>query len=140
MPVARDWPELKAAGFFFGYQSVVWSVVLLQPGGGLLVAMVVKYADNILKGFATSLSIIMSCVASYFLFNFTVTPHFVAGASMVLYAVYVYGSSPPVAAGKGGGSGGGGGAKVPKAKLSGKALGDRPLKGQPESPRRCDDE
>ena len=62
------WPE----GFFFGYSGVVWAVVLLQAGGGLLVAMVVKYADNILKGFATSLSIILSCVASYFLFDFRV--------------------------------------------------------------------
>ena len=47
--------------------------VLLQAGGGLLVAMVVKYADNILKGFATSLSIIISCCASYFLFGFVVS-------------------------------------------------------------------
>ena len=78
-----------------------------------------RYADNILKGFATSLSIIISCVASYFLFNFVVstrisspgllsvsttfpTPvyafwqvnvRFIFGAALVLYAVYVYGSS-----------------------------------------------
>ena len=35
--------------------------------GGLVIAAVIKYADNILKGFATSLSIILSSVCSYFL-------------------------------------------------------------------------
>jgi solute carrier family 35 (UDP-sugar transporter), member A1/2/3 len=39
--------------------------------GGLIVALVVRFADNILKGFATSLSIIVSGIVSmyvYFLF------------------------------------------------------------------------
>ena len=69
--------SLREKGFWHGYNSVVWGVVLLQAGGGLLVAMVVKYADNILKGFATSLSIIISCCASYFLFGFVVNARFV---------------------------------------------------------------
>ncbi len=33
--------------------------------GGLVIAAVIKYADNILKGFATSLSIILSSIISY---------------------------------------------------------------------------
>ena len=32
----------------------------------MVVAVVIKYADNILKGFATSLSIILSSLISYF--------------------------------------------------------------------------
>ena len=36
-------------GFFYGYNNVVVTVVLLQAAGGLLVALVVKYADNIQK-------------------------------------------------------------------------------------------
>ena len=38
-----------------------------QALGGLVIAAVIKYADNILKGFATSLSIILSSIVSYFL-------------------------------------------------------------------------
>ena len=38
-----------------------------QALGGLVIAAVIKYADNILKGFATSLSIILSTLISYFL-------------------------------------------------------------------------
>jgi len=45
-----------------------------QAFGGLVVAAVVKYADNILKGFATSVSIIVSSLVSfYFLGDFTPT-------------------------------------------------------------------
>lgn len=45
--------------------AVKHTVLYLQALGGLVVAMVIKYADNILKGFATSLSIIISALISY---------------------------------------------------------------------------
>lgn len=49
-------------------------VAFLQALGGLVIAAVIKYADNILKGFATSLSIIMSTLISYlFLQDFVPT-------------------------------------------------------------------
>jgi UDP-sugar transporter A1/2/3 len=35
-------------------------VIILYAVGGLTVAVVMKFADNILKGFATSVSIIVS--------------------------------------------------------------------------------
>ena len=53
-----DEASITANGFFHGYNNIVWCVIFLSAGGGLLVALVVKYADNILKGFATSGSII----------------------------------------------------------------------------------
>ena len=37
--------------------------------GGLLVAMAMKYADNILKGFATSASIVMSAIINTLFFG-----------------------------------------------------------------------
>ena len=50
-----------------------------------------RYADNILKGFATSISIIVSAIASVFIFNFKVSLYFVVGACLVLYATMMYG-------------------------------------------------
>jgi len=38
----------------------------------LIVAFVVRYADNILKGFASSFSIILSSICSVYLFGFFV--------------------------------------------------------------------
>ncbi|KAK7035287.1 hypothetical protein VNI00_012054 [Paramarasmius palmivorus] len=67
-----------------------WATVAIQVFGGLVTAIVIKYSDNILKGFATSLSIILSFLASVVLFNFCITPSFVIGASTVLCATWMY--------------------------------------------------
>lgn len=82
-------------GFFFGFDFVVWVVVSLQSFGGLVVAVVVKYADNILKGFATSAAIILSCIASVYFFEFELTLQFTAGATLVIVAVYMYSKFVP---------------------------------------------
>lgn len=83
------------AGVFTGYSPLVWFVISQQAMGGLIVALVVRYADNILKGFATSLSIILSCIASVFLFDYTITLMFSAGAVLVMAAIYLYGMPQP---------------------------------------------
>lgn len=49
-----------------------------------------QYSDNILKGFATSLSIVLSSVASVALFNLRITPPFLAGSAVVLGATWMY--------------------------------------------------
>lgn len=89
-----DFTNITTKGFFHGYDLFVVYLVLLQAGGGLLVAMVVKYADNILKGFATSLSIIISCVASIYLFEFTLTFQFAFGSLLVIVSIFLYGYVP----------------------------------------------
>lgn len=86
----NDGAAISQNGFFYGYTSMVWCVIFNQAFGGLLVAVVVKYADNILKGFATSFSIVVSTVASVYLFGFHVDLMFTAGAGLVIGAVYMY--------------------------------------------------
>eukprot|EP00063_Salmo_salar_P050257 XP_014025092.1 PREDICTED: UDP-N-acetylglucosamine transporter-like isoform X2 [Salmo salar] len=63
---AYDGERVRESGMFKGYNTITWTVVALQALGGLVIAAVIKYADNILKGFATSLSIILSTLISYF--------------------------------------------------------------------------
>lgn len=70
------WKEGEAiakTGFFAGYNWVVWLAILFQAAGGVIVALVINYADNIAKNFATSVSIVLSCVASAYFFDFVVT-------------------------------------------------------------------
>jgi len=93
---ANDWDKVRTVGFFHGYDLAVWSVILLMSLGGLVVAVVVKYADNILKGFATSGSIIIACVASMYLFDFQLSVQFSVGTALVLIAVYMYSKFVPV--------------------------------------------
>lgn len=89
-----DGSIIKEQGFFFGYNGFVHYLIVLQAGGGLIVALVVKYADNILKGFATSLAIIISCISSIYLFNFVLTLQFTLGALLVICSIFLYGYSP----------------------------------------------
>ncbi|KAI9352712.1 nucleotide-sugar transporter-domain-containing protein [Obelidium mucronatum] len=86
-----DGPAVMNKGFFYGYNGWTFGAIACQALGGLLVSLVVKYADNILKGFATSLSIILSAVASMVLFDFELSTSFVVGCGFVLYATHLYG-------------------------------------------------
>ena len=65
--------------------------------GGLVIAAVIKYADNILKGFATSISIILSSIVSYFLLkDFEPSTLFIIGSSFVIAATFLYGYEKPI--------------------------------------------
>ncbi|CAG8458598.1 8569_t:CDS:1 [Scutellospora calospora] len=86
----KDGSDVWEKGFFFGYNLTVVGAIACQAVGGIIVALVVKYADNILKGFATSISIIISFIASVYLFDFPVTGTFLIGSVMVLIATYTY--------------------------------------------------
>lgn len=89
--VMKDGTKIAENGFFHGYNGVVYAAVMLQAVGGIIVALCVKYADNIAKNFATSISILISFLASvYFFPNFEVTPNFIIGAAVVVYATYLY--------------------------------------------------
>ncbi|KAJ2234288.1 UDP-galactose transporter Gms1 [Coemansia sp. RSA 1722] len=91
-----DGPGVRRDGFLYGYDKWTWLAISFQALGGLVVAVVVKYADNILKGFATSVSIVLSCLASVVLFDFHVSFMFVVGAMLVIYATYLYGAADRV--------------------------------------------
>merc|ERR1719237_2047928 len=95
MAFMKDGAEIVNNGFFFGYDLFVVYLVGMNATGGLLVAVVVKYADNILKGFACSLAIIITCVASIFIFDFTLSFQFSVGAVLVIGSIFLYGYQPP---------------------------------------------
>lgn len=92
----NDGPKVTEKGFFFGYDYVVWTVICLQSFGGLVVAVVVKYADNILKGFATSGAIIISCIAAIYFFDFHLSLQFFVGATLVIISVFMYSKYVPM--------------------------------------------
>jgi len=89
-----DGAKISEHGFFHGYDNFVWFTVAQNALGGLLVAVVVKYADNILKGFACSLAIIITCVASIFIFDFSLSLQFTVGAACVIGSIFLYGYQP----------------------------------------------
>ncbi|KAK5941358.1 hypothetical protein PMZ80_006636 [Knufia obscura] len=93
-----DNEQIARDGFWHGYNSTVWAVIILQAIGGLTVAVVITWTDNILKGFATSASVIVSTIATALLWDFDLTPLFLIGMVAVLAATHMYTlSSAPAA-------------------------------------------
>ncbi|KAF9051011.1 hypothetical protein BDZ89DRAFT_977141 [Hymenopellis radicata] len=94
LPILYHSPPTRSHGFIpdllRNFGGWAWATVMIQVFGGLVTAIVIKYSDNILKGFATSLSIVLSFLASVALFDFRITPSFVIGASTVLCATWMY--------------------------------------------------
>ncbi|XP_032876735.1 CMP-sialic acid transporter [Amblyraja radiata] len=87
----NDGAQVLEKGFFFGYTHWVWIVILLASLGGLYTSVVVKYTDNIMKGFSAAAAIVISTAASVLLFGLQLTLNFVAGTILVCVSIYYYG-------------------------------------------------
>lgn len=83
-------PEKASLSYFHGFTFWPWVLVCLQAGGGLLVAAVIKYADNVLKGLATGVSVCFGTAVSFLLFGTPITGQFLVGAVMILVSVYFF--------------------------------------------------
>ena len=89
----RDGERLRAnEGAFQGYDGVVLLVIALQAAGGLVVAAVLRYAGNVLKCFAVSISI-CNCALATTVFandghNLSVTASL--GIALVIGSTFLY--------------------------------------------------
>eukprot|EP00956_Cyclotella_meneghiniana_P017925 scaffold29530_cov42-Cyclotella_meneghiniana.AAC.1 len=90
----KDHKAILQNGFFQGYSPLVVLVITLEAGGGLVVAAVIKYADNILKSFATAVSIVTSTIVSMVVFGFVISQLFIGGSLLVFIAIYMYQMAP----------------------------------------------
>ncbi|CDI78249.1 UDP-N-acetylglucosamine transporter, putative [Eimeria acervulina] len=87
----NDGDAIYEKGFFQGYTGMTIAAILLQALGGLVVAAVLKYADNILKCFGNALSIVFSCIVSWTVAgDFLPSLLFCCGTAFVLLATYLY--------------------------------------------------
>lgn len=78
-------------GFLYGYQAVTWLVILQQAVLGLLTALVMKYADNIIKGFASSIAIVITTfVSAVILLDLHLSCSYLVGASVVMGSALLY--------------------------------------------------
>ncbi|XP_044278091.1 CMP-sialic acid transporter isoform X2 [Varanus komodoensis] len=86
-----DGAQVMENGFFYGYTQYVWFVIFLSSVGGLYTSVVVKYTDNIMKGFSAAAAIVLSTIASVILFGLQITITFSLGALLVCISIYLYG-------------------------------------------------
>ena len=87
----NDYQAVREHGFFYSYSLWTLFVILTAAVGGLIVAVVVKYTSTIVKGFATSISIILTSVCSLALFpSDELSTLFWIGAACVLLSIFNY--------------------------------------------------
>eukprot|EP00736_Rhodelphis_marinus_P001776 Rmarinus@m.16720 len=92
--LSSDYEGVVTNGFFHAYDFWTWSVIIMNGLGGLIIAAVLKHADNILKGFATGFAIVVSSFASVWIFGFVVTAPFAIGTLLVVASIGMYSYLP----------------------------------------------
>lgn len=75
---------------FKGWSIYTVGIVVLQAGGGILVAATLKYADAILKNFATAGSIIMSGILGFMFMKGHLDIFMVLGAVCTILSLFNY--------------------------------------------------
>jgi len=88
-----DWTKIRSKGFFQGYDRLAWFVVIWNALSGIIVSVVLKYADNISKCFASALSIVLTCLISFLSGEFLPDLQFVIGTFLVIASSLTYSGS-----------------------------------------------
>ena len=88
--VVRDWSIIDQHGMFYNFTYGAALSCLMSAVGGLIVASVLKYADSILKGYATALSVILTGMLSMVLFGTQLSTIYFLGIVNVICAVVLY--------------------------------------------------
>jgi len=77
-------------GFFYEFNGAAMLSVFVGAIGGLIVAGVLKYADAILKGYATAFSIVLTGIVSMILFDTHLNVLYFLGIGNVICSVFLY--------------------------------------------------
>mmetsp|Transcript_18609 Transcript_18609/g.22650 ORF Transcript_18609/g.22650 Transcript_18609/m.22650 type:complete len:356 (-) Transcript_18609:56-1123(-) len=85
--------EFGDDGIFHGFNNYVCAMVFNNAIGGLCVAFVIKYADNILKGFACALATVVAAILSVPFFGFQLSITFFLGMVVVVGSTLLYGNA-----------------------------------------------
>ncbi|CAL5062029.1 unnamed protein product [Urochloa decumbens] len=91
----QDFGAVINKGFFHGYSFITILMILNHALSGIAVSMVMKYADNIVKVYSTSVAMLLTAVVSVFLFNFHLSLAFFLGSTVVSVSVYLHSVGKP---------------------------------------------
>lgn len=92
----QDGDAIHSYGLLQGYNTVVWLVVACQAFGGICVAMVLKFADNIMKTFSCALAILLTSMISIsVLHESQMDVYLAAGILLVITSTFIFGFGFP---------------------------------------------
>ncbi|KAL3722841.1 hypothetical protein ACJRO7_035101 [Eucalyptus globulus] len=93
--VIQDFDAVVNKGFFHGYSLITTLMILNHALSGIAVSMVMKYADNIVKVYSTSVAMLLTAIVSVFLFRFHLSLAFFLGSIVVSVSVYLHSIGKP---------------------------------------------
>jgi len=82
--------HVRQKGFFEGYSLLAILLVLSQAFHGLAVSAIYKYADVLIKNFASSMTMACLVFISAYLFSSQLTFHKVMGVASIIVTTYMY--------------------------------------------------
>ena len=88
--VAPRYLDGGSFNYWAGYNVLTYALVVVHAIGGLLVAVVVKYTDNILKGFATAVAVVTSGVYMTVFWGYSPSAWFLGGCTLVCLSTVLY--------------------------------------------------
>ncbi|XP_057863922.2 CMP-sialic acid transporter 4 isoform X4 [Cryptomeria japonica] len=88
--LTQDHDDIMNKGFFHGYSLITACMIINHALSGIAVSMVMKYADNIVKVYSTSVAMLLTAFISMILFRFHLTLPFVLGSMVVSVSVYLH--------------------------------------------------
>uniref|UniRef100_A0A7N0UXX8 CMP-sialic acid transporter 4 n=1 Tax=Kalanchoe fedtschenkoi TaxID=63787 RepID=A0A7N0UXX8_KALFE len=88
--VIQDFDAVVNKGFFHGYSFITVLMIVNHALSGIAVSMVMKYADNIVKVYSTSVAMLLTAIVSMFLFGFHLSLAFFLGSTVVSVSVYLH--------------------------------------------------
>ncbi|KAG0473898.1 hypothetical protein HPP92_015755 [Vanilla planifolia] len=91
----QDFDAVANNGFFHGYSFITVCMILNHALSGIAVSMVMKFADNIVKVYATSVAMLLTAIVSVFLFGFQLSLAFFLGTTVVSVSVYLHSIGKP---------------------------------------------
>jgi len=112
--VVSDLPTIVQVGIWHGFDRAAVIAVLSSAFGGLIVSAVLKYADSVLKGYATAASVMLTGLLSSMLLGTSLDLHFLLAVVNVTCSIALYSQNSA--------AGSLGGAVPPSEKVTSKAV------------------
>jgi len=86
----QDRTRISEEGLFTGWSMVTVFQCFLMTAGGLLVAVIIKYLDVIIKGFATAIALITISLVGWFFLGDDLDLIFLIGMGVTVISVFNY--------------------------------------------------
>ncbi|GMI43049.1 hypothetical protein TrCOL_g2448 [Triparma columacea] len=88
--LVKDFSKIREVGLWYNFNTPAFLSVFNSAIGGLTVAAVLKFADAVLKGYATALSVVLTGLLSMFIFGTQLSSFYFLGMINVIVSMLLY--------------------------------------------------